>query len=144
MTQHQCVVMAPISTTLSAAIEGVERCPRGSQGTGCCGSLGLSTGRDHPVPGTPWSRAALYGAFFVSEMRLHDRGEAIELASQFREALRWSGLPVKGQGPDLMQDRGYRGVIAGQVPDRRGQVWPGIEQLCEHAVVFAPVTRCQG
>src|ERR1039457_225883 len=84
------------------------------------------------------------GAFFVSEMRLHDRGEAIELTSQLRKALRWSGLPHKGQGPDLMQDRGYRGVIAGQVPDRRGQVWPGIEQLCEHACVFAPVTRCQG
>jgi hypothetical protein len=84
------------------------------------------------------------GAFFVSEMRLHDRGEAIELTSQFRKALRWSGLAQKGQGPDLMQDRGYRGVVAGQVPDRRGQVWPGIEQLCEHAVLFAPVMRCQG
>ena len=84
------------------------------------------------------------GAFFVSEMRLHDRGETIEFASQFRKALRWSGLPLKGQGPDLMQDRGYRGVVVDQVPDRRGQVWPGIEQLGEHAVVFAPVMRCQG
>jgi hypothetical protein len=84
------------------------------------------------------------GAFFVSEMRLHDRGEAIELASQFGKALRWSGLPLKDQDTDLTQDRGYRRVVAGQVPDRRGKVWPGIEQLSEHAVVFAPVMRGQG
>jgi hypothetical protein len=84
------------------------------------------------------------GAFFVSEMRLHDRGEAIDFAPQSRKALRWSGLPRKGQGPDLMQDRGYRGVVVDQVPDRRGKVWPGIEQLGEHAVVFALVMRGQG
>ena len=61
------------------------------------------------------------GAFFVSEMRLYDRCEAIELASQCRKALRWSGLPPKGRGLDLMQDRGYRGVVADQVPDRRAR-----------------------
>jgi hypothetical protein len=49
------------------------------------------------------------GAFFVSEVRLHDRG-----------------------------------VVVDQVPDRRGKVWPGIEQLREHAVVFAQVMRGQG
>jgi hypothetical protein len=84
------------------------------------------------------------GAFFVSEMRLCDRCEAIEFASQCRKALRWSGLAQKGQGLDLMQDRGYRGVVTGEVPDCRGKVWPGIEQLCEHAVVFAPVMGGQG
>jgi hypothetical protein len=77
-------------------------------------------------------------------MRLHDRGEAINFALQFRKALRWSGLPLKGQGTDLTQDRGYRGVVVDQVPDRRGKVWPGIEQLCEQAVVFAQVMRGQG
>ena len=51
---------------------------------------------------------------------------------------------TKGRGTDLMQDRGYRDVVVDPVPDRRGKVWPGIEQLREHAVVLAPVMRCQG
>ncbi len=77
-------------------------------------------------------------------MRLHDRGEAIDFASQFRKALHCSGLPLEGQGTDLTQDRDYRGVVVDQVPDRRGKAWPGIEQLCKQAVVFAQVMRGQG
>lgn len=77
-------------------------------------------------------------------MRLCDRGEAIEFTSQPRKILRRSRLRLRGQGPDLQQYRGYRGVVIDQVLDRRGKVWPSIEQFSEHAVVFAHMMRCQG
>lgn len=60
-------------------------------------------------------------------MRLCDRGEAIEFTSQPRKALRWRRLRLRGQGLDLQQYGGYRGMVINQVLDRRGEVWPCIE-----------------
>ena len=77
-------------------------------------------------------------------MRFHDRGEAVELAPQSWEPFRGSRLRLAGQAPYLGQDRGYRGVVLHQLPDRGRKVWPGIPQRREHAVVLAQVMRCQG
>jgi hypothetical protein len=77
-------------------------------------------------------------------MRFHDRGEAVQFASQSRQILRRSQLPFCSQSPNLPHDHGYRGVVAGQLPDRGRQVWPGAEQVGEDAVVFACMVRRQG
>ena len=77
-------------------------------------------------------------------MRFCDRGEPVKLCAQSRKAVRWCCPRPRGQGPELAQYRGHRCVVLYQLLDRWGKVWPRIEKVCEHPVVFAGMMPCQG